>query len=79
MAAECATTAISRMATLLGVSVSGYYKHLKSTVATDLSPKKQRREELGVHIASIHKESHGVYGSPRITAELRAQGQVVTE
>lgn len=79
MAAECATTAISRMATLLGVSVSGYYKHLKSMVATDLSPKKQRREELGVQITSIHKESHGVYGSPRITAELRAQGQLVTE
>lgn len=79
MAAECATTAISRMATLLGVSVSGYYKHLECTAATDVSPKKQRREELGVQIASIHKESHGVYGSPRITAELRAQGQLATE
>ncbi|MGC5258204.1 IS3 family transposase [Gordonia sp. DT218] len=67
------------MATLLGVSVLGYYKHLKSTVTTDLSPNKQRREELGVQITSIHKDSHGVYGSPRITAELRAEGHLVTE
>jgi transposase InsO family protein len=40
---------------------------------------RQRREELAIRIASIHKDSHGVYGSPRITAELRARGEFVTE
>lgn len=79
MATECASTAISRMATLLGVSASGYYRHLKSTVTTELGLQRQRREELAVRIASIHKDSYGVYGSPRITAELRARGEFVTE
>ena len=79
MATECATTAISRMASLLGVSASGYYRHLKSTVTTELGIQRQRREELAVRIASIHKDSNGVYGSPRITAELRARGEFVTE
>lgn len=79
MAAECATTAVGRMATLLDVSVSGYYKHVKATVATELGVRRQRREELAVRIASIHKDSHGVYGSPRVTAELRARGEFVSE
>ena len=79
MAAECAGTAISRMAVLLGVSASGYYRHRKATVATELGLQRQRREELAVRIAAIHKDSHGVHGSPRITAELRARGEVVTE
>ena len=30
-------------------------------------------------ILAIHRESKGVYGSPRITAELRDGGEVVTE
>ncbi|TCN53695.1 helix-turn-helix protein [Rhodococcus sp. SMB37] len=78
MAAECAGTAITRMASLMGVSVSGYYKHVKSMTATQLNPARQRREELAVRIESIHKDSHGVYGSPRITAELRARGERVS-
>lgn len=79
MAAECASTAITRMAALLGVSVSGYYKHVKSTSAIELTEMRQRREELAVRISSVHRDSHGVYGSPRITAELRARGEFVSE
>ncbi|MDS1115074.1 IS3 family transposase [Gordonia westfalica] len=78
MAAECATTAVTRMATLLGVSVSGYYKHVNATATTELGASRQRREELAVQIASVHRDSRGVYGSPRITAELRARGTCVT-
>jgi hypothetical protein len=79
VATECASTAISRMATPLGVSASGYHRHLKSTVTTELALQRQRREKLAVRTASIHEDSHGVYGSPRITAELRARGEFVTE
>jgi putative transposase len=39
----------------------------------------QRRADLAVKIVSIHKKSKGTYGSPRVTAELRAAGDVVTE
>jgi transposase InsO family protein len=69
---------VRRMARLLGVSTSGYYAHAKRTAATVLTPRQQRRADLEVKITQAHKDSHGTYGSPRITAELRDQGEVVT-
>ncbi|MEU0467607.1 MULTISPECIES: IS3 family transposase [Amycolatopsis] len=38
----------------------------------------QRRADLEVKITQAHRDSHGTYGSPRITAEPRDQGEVVT-
>lgn len=78
MAAECATTAISRMARLLGVSTSGYYKHVKCSATTELGMREQRRADLSVKIVDHHRESGGTYGSPRITADLRAAGEQVS-
>jgi putative transposase len=70
---------IRRMARLLGVSASGYYAYVKRTAATVLTPRQQRRADLEVKITQVHRESDGTYGSPRVTAELRDQGEVVTE
>jgi putative transposase len=69
---------VLRMARLLGVSTSGYYAHVKRAAATVLTAREQRRADLEVKITQAHKDSHCTYGSPRITAELRDQGEVVT-
>ncbi|ONI88296.1 integrase [Actinosynnema sp. ALI-1.44] len=69
---------IRRMARLLGVSSSGYYAHVKRAVATVVTSRQQRRADLEVKITQAHKDSRGTYGSPRITAELRGRGEVVT-
>ncbi|MGI8307122.1 IS3 family transposase [Saccharopolyspora hattusasensis] len=70
---------VRRMARLLDVSASGYYAYVKRAAARRLTPRKQRRADLEVKITEVHKESGGTYGSPRITAELRARGEVVSE
>ncbi|MER6791143.1 IS3 family transposase, partial [Amycolatopsis mediterranei] len=66
------------MARLLNVSRSGYYAHATRAAATVLAPRRQRRADLEVKITQAHQDSGGTYGSPRITAELRDQGEVVT-
>ena len=70
MEAECANFEISRMARLLGISRSGYYRWLAHKEKP--SARKLRRETLAARITAIHKESDGTYGAPRITAELAA-------
>jgi putative transposase len=79
MAAECATTAITRMARLLEVSTSGYYKRANRSGTTELTDREQRKADLTVKIIDHHRDSGGVYGSPRITADLRAAGERVSE
>jgi putative transposase len=69
---------VRRMARLLGVSTSGYYAHVKRAAAMVLTPRQQRHADLEVKIAQAHQDSGGIYGSPRITAELRDRGEVVT-
>lgn len=78
MAAECATTEITRMARLLEVSTSGFYKREKCSTATELTPQLQRRADLEVKILAHFKASDGTYGSPRITADLWAEGDRVS-
>ncbi|PKW18719.1 IS3 family transposase [Saccharopolyspora spinosa] len=70
---------ITRMARLLGVSTSGYYQWRKRRAATELTPRQQRRADLAVKILDAHADSHGTYGSPRITTELRERGETVNE
>jgi putative transposase len=79
MDAEYASTDTTRMARLLEVSTSGYYKYRTRTAATGLTAYAQRRTDLEVKILAHHRASGGVYGSPRITADLRAGGDLVTE
>jgi putative transposase len=67
------------MAELLDVSTSGYYQHLATLAASEPSPRVQRRRDLEIKILAHHKASKGTYGSPRITADLHAGGERVSE
>ncbi len=78
IAAECADHDVTRMAELLGVSTSGYYQHLHTRTASEPTPRVQRRRDLEIKILAHHKASKGTYGSPRITADLHAEGERVS-
>jgi putative transposase len=78
IAAECADHDVTRMAELLGVSTSGYYQHLHTRTASAPTPRVQRRRDLEIKILAHHKASKGTYGSPRITADLHAEGERVS-
>ena len=73
MAAECANFEVIRMARLLEVSPSGYYRW-KNARQRDPLPSEQRRAERDAKILSSHKNSRGVYGAPRITLDLHELG-----
>ena len=77
MDTQKATCQITRMAVLLGVSRSGYYAWARRE-ATGPSVARRRRERLTVKIAKFHADSDHVYGSPRILADLREDGQKVS-
>src|SRR3546814_9623285 len=66
------------MARLLGVSTSGYYKRVNRSAIEELSDREQRKADLTVKITTHHRDSGGTYGSPRITADLRAAGEHVS-
>ena len=59
----------------LGVSPAWYYKWRDG----DRSPRRARRTALAAQVAQLFAAHHGRYGSPRITAELRAAGWRVSE
>jgi len=61
---------ITVMCGVLEVSRSGYYAWLKRP----LSPQKMANQSLTQQIKQIHQHSRQTYGSPRIQAELAAQG-----
>ncbi|WP_249362011.1 IS3 family transposase [Gordonia araii] len=75
--AEKATYTVARCARLLGVSRSGYYAW-RDRQKRPAGPRQARRKELSEKIAAAHKASDGVYGSPRILADLRASGETVS-
>lgn len=81
MEAEYANFEITRMARLLDVSRSGFYRWQAQRNATTTRPDSARQREIDLDalIAIVHRESHGVYGSPRVTAELVEQGVSVSE
>lgn len=59
---------IEKMCKVLQVSKSGFYRWLKS------GPSKRARQNklLTEQIRRIHQQSHGTYGSPRITMQLNS-------
>src|SRR6478672_12594151 len=56
------------MCDLLEVSRSGFYKWRV----------RRRRAELDAQVAASHAASDGVYGAPRVLADLRADGRRVS-
>jgi putative transposase len=72
---EKANHPVTLLCALLGVSTSAYYAWLATAAARLV---RLRAEELLVaEIALIHAASRGVYGSPRVHAELRRRGHQV--
>jgi putative transposase len=65
------------MCLLLGVSRSGYYDWI-ARQSRPPTAREQRREELAEAVVRAHAGSDGVYGAPRVTADLRAAGHRVT-
>lgn len=64
---------IKLLCVVFAVSRSGYYTWLQSNG----SVRACRDDQLRAKIAAAHQQSRGTYGSPRITAELRAQNEPV--
>ena len=75
--AESARSTIGDMCELLEVSRSGYYDWAARQAAGP-GPGQLRLLDLAEKVLTAHQESDGVYGSPRITAELREAGEVVS-
>ena len=59
------------MCQVLQVSRSGYYDWLSRSESTRAAGDRA----LAIDIRANHEASHGRYGSPRVHAELRAQGR----
>jgi putative transposase len=62
---------VTIMCDVLGVSPAGYY----AWRARPESPRAAANRELVDEIKRVHRETNGRYGSPRVHAELRAQGR----
>ena len=61
---------VKKMVEVLGVHRSGYYGYQKHKT----SPRAKENETLVELIRQVWKKSRKLYGSPRITAEIRSQG-----
>src|SRR3954451_3593958 len=70
VAAERATFPVRTLCRIVGVAVSGFYAWLRR------GPGRRRRDDRRVseRIAAIFEASRRTYGSPRVHAELRAEG-----
>jgi len=62
---------IALMCRALGVSRAGFYAAEKRAA----SARAKRDEQLRERIGAVHQQSRRTYGSPRIHAELQAQGE----
>jgi transposase InsO family protein len=76
MHAEYVNHEVTRMARLLEVSTSGYYRWVQHHNVVSLA--KQRRSDLDAKILSFHRVSRGTYGEPRLTQDLHENGEHVS-
>ncbi|MFL0243652.1 IS3 family transposase [Mycobacterium sp. SMC-17] len=65
------------MCRLLEVSRSGFYKW-RTNAAAAPGAAAVRRADLDAAVAAAHTASDGVYGAPRILADLREKGRTVS-
>jgi putative transposase len=63
---------VKRACALLEVSRAAFYAWLRHVP----SRRQRRDEELVDKIETVHEDSKGTYGSPRVHAELKARGEV---
>ena len=75
--AEKASYPIKRMCELLEVSRSGFYQW-RASRDRGPTPSQRRRAALDAKVAASHAGSDGVYGAPRVLADLRAAGERVS-
>jgi putative transposase len=75
--AEKAIHAVKRMRELLEVSRPGFYEWRKNR-DTGPTSSQQRRVALDASVAASHAASDGVYGTPRVLADLPSGGQRVS-
>jgi putative transposase len=70
VAVERASFPVRTLCRLVGVAVSGFYAWLRR------GPGRRREDDrrMGARLAAIVAGSRGTYGSPRVHAELRAEG-----
>jgi len=66
---------VKRLCVLVSVCRSGFYRWREAAPAR--AERAHADQVLTERITEIHQESDRTYGSPRITAELREQGQPV--
>ncbi|KXG10240.1 hypothetical protein AT864_01802 [Anoxybacillus sp. P3H1B] len=66
---------VVKMCQVLGVSKSGYYAWLKRPK----SNQKEKKEQLTQQIRNEYLKSRKIYGSPKMTQELRKQGICVSQ
>lgn len=66
---------VSGVLRILGVSRSGYIAFRKHLPSGCQVKKEQRMKE----IKTIHEESHGIYGAPKIAAKMRRDGDQISE
>jgi len=66
---------VKRLCTILGIARSGFYYWRRT--AADRAARQAADAGLAARIRAVHRESDGTYGVPRITAELREDGERV--
>ncbi|MGW6145057.1 IS3 family transposase [Streptomyces sp. NPDC055140] len=66
---------VKRLCTILGIARSSFYYWRKT--AMDRAARQAADAKLAARICAVHRESDGTYGVPRITAELRENGEHV--
>ncbi|WP_200262015.1 IS3 family transposase [Streptomyces sp. HSG2] len=66
---------VKRLCQVLGIARSSFYYWRRT--APDRAARRAADAQLAARIQTVHRESEGTYGVPRITAELREDGERV--